>query len=303
MKISLEALHVLDAIDRHGTFTAAAAALHRVPSAISHTIARLEEDLGLPVFLRGVGRQSQLTPAGRTLLEDGRHLLLAAGELERRVQRVASGWEAELRLAVDMILPVEGLFPLLERFYAEGGGSRIRLSYEALAGGWDALATGRADLVIGATGDKPPLGGIGSRPLAEAELLFAVAPDHPLAAFPEPIPTSELLRHRAVVLADTAQELASRTSGLLAGQETLRVPDMAAKAAAQAAGLGVGHLTRWAAAPAMAAGRLVQRRLAEAVPATPLHVAWRTRQEGKALAWFLQELEKPAVAAALTAGL
>ena len=47
MKISLELLQILDAIDRHGSFTAAAAALHRVPSALSHAVSKLEDDLDL----------------------------------------------------------------------------------------------------------------------------------------------------------------------------------------------------------------------------------------------------------------
>lgn len=302
MKISLDALEVLDAIDRHGSFTAAAARLHRVPSAISHAVARLEEDLGITLFVRN-GRSAALTPAGRTLLEDGRHLLHLAGELERRARRVATGWEAELRIGLDMIMPAERLFPLLERFYAVGCGTRLRVDYEVLGGGWDALATGRADLVIGAAGDKPAVSGVSTRRIAETELVFTVAPQHPLAAVPEPIPTGILLRHRAVVIADTSRQLASRSAGLLEGQDTLRVPDMEAKAAAQAAGLGVGHLPRWLAEREAAAGRLVIRRLAESRPPTPLHLAWHTRQEGRALAWFLAELENPEVLAGLTAGL
>lgn len=302
MKISLDALLVLDAIDRQGSFTAAAAALHRVPSAVSHAVARLEEDLGFALFVRS-GRSARLTAAGRTLLEDGRHLLQAAAELERRAQRVATGWEAELRIAVDMIVPLARLLPLVERFYAAGCGTQIRLDYEVLAGGWDALVTGRADLVIGASGDKPALSGISSRPLADTELLFAVAPSHPLAAVPEPIPAAELQRHRVVVIADTSRQLASRSAGVHEGQAKLRVPDMESKAAAQAAGLGVGHLPRWLAEREAAAGRLLIRRLAETRSPTTLHLAWHTRQEGKALAWFLAELERPEVLSILTEGL
>lgn len=302
MKISLDALQILDAIERHGSFTAAAAALHRVPSAISHAVGRLEDDLGLKIFARS-GRSAQLTAAGRTLLEDGRHLLYAISQLERRVQRVATGWEAELRIALDIILPASSLLPLVARFYAAGCGTRIHLAYEVLGGGWDALATDRADLVIGASGEQPALSGISSRLFATTELVFTVAPNHPLAAFPEPIPGAELQRHRAVVIADTSRELARRSSGLLEGREILRVPDMATKAAAQAAGLGVGHLPRCLAEQEAAAGRLVIRRLAEAPPPSPLYIAWRSRQEGKALAWFLEALEESEVKEALTSGL
>ena len=302
MKISLDLLQILDTIDRHGSFTAAAAALHRVPSALSHAVAKLESDLNISLFIRE-GRRATLNEAGRTLLEDGRHLLRAADELERRVQRIATGWEAELRIALDMIIPVERLYPVIERFYAAGHQTQIRLSYEVLGGSWDALATERADLVIGAPGDMPARSGLSSRILCDSRLIFVVSTRHPLSAHDGPLSSSELRRHRAIVIADTSRELAARTVGLLDGQETLRVPNMQAKADAQIAGLGVGHLPRWLAEPAIQSGKLIEKTLAE--PRSPMqcHLAWRSRHTGKALAWFLDELAKQEEITALTAGL
>jgi len=303
MKITLDLLHMLDAIDRHGSFSAAATALHRVPSALSHAIAKLEDELDAQLFLRE-GRRATLTAAGRTLLDDGRHLLRAAGELERRVQRIATGWEAELRVALDAIIPVERIYPLLERFYGAGCGTQVRLSYEVLGGTWDALATGRADLVIGAPGDMPARSGIATRLLCNhSSFVFAIAPSHPLAHWPGSIPNSELEQHRAVVIADTSQELDARSIGLIEGQDTLRVPDIRAKASAQIAGLGIGHLPHWLAAPEIAAGRLVEKQIDDPRPTLPLHFAWRSRQIGKALEWFLAELEKPDVVESITQSL
>lgn len=303
MKITLDLLRILDAIDRHGSFSAAASALHRVPSALSHAVAKLEGELAVQLFIRS-GRKATLSAAGQTLLEDGRHLLRAAAELERRVQRIATGWEAELRIVVDAIIPVERIYPLLERFYAAGHGTQIRLTYEVLGGTWDALATDRADLVIGAPGDMPARSGLASRLLCpDSKFVFAVAAAHPLAAWPGTIPSSELARHRAVVIADTSQELDARSIGIIEGQDALRVPDIRAKASAQVAGLGIGHLPHWLAAPELAAGRLIEKQIASPRPAMPLHLAWRSRQIGKALAWFLEELGKKDEIAALTAGL
>jgi DNA-binding transcriptional LysR family regulator len=303
MKISLDLLLILDAIERHGSFTAAASALHRVPSALSHAVAKLEGDLGITLFLRE-GRRATLNEAGRTLLDDGRHLLRAASELERRVLRIADGWEAELRIALDAIIPVERVLPILKRFYAAGHSTQIRLSGEVLGGTWDALTTGRADLAIGAPGDSPSRAGLATQLLcAQTRFVFAIAPDHPLATWDAPIPASELLRHRAVVVADTSKELDARTVGLLDGQDILRVPDIRAKAAAQVAGLGIGHLPRWLAAPEIAAGRLVAKALDDPRPEFPLHTAWPSRQDGKALAWFINELARHEVTEALTEGL
>ncbi len=303
MKITFDLLQILDAIDRHGSFTAAASALHRVPSALSHAVGKLEDELGVTLFER-VGRRAVLNEAGRTLLDDGRHLLRAASDLERRVQRIADGWEAELRIALDAIIPSERLFPPLQAFYAAGHSTQIRIAGEVLGGTWDALATGRADLAIGAPGDSPARSGIASRPLGvSSDFVFAVAPGHPLAGWSGPIPSSELLRHRAVVIADTSQELDTRTVGLIEGQDVLRVPDIRAKASAQIAGLGIGHLPRWLAAPEIAAGRLVDLPLAETRQELPINIAWRSRQVGRALAWFLDRLADEATRRQLTTGI
>ena len=303
MKITFDLLHILDTIDRYGSFSAAASALHRVPSAVSHAVAKLESELNVQLFVRA-GRKASLNEAGRSLLDEGRHLLRAANELERRVQRIATGWEAELRIAIDAIIPVERLYPLLERFYAAGHGTQIRLTYEVLGGCWDALTTGRADLVIGAPGDMPAHGGLATRLLCvQSNFVFALAPTHPLAAWPGTIPSSELSRHRAVVVADTSQELDARSIGIIDGQDALRVPDIRAKLSAQVAGLGIGHLPRWLAAAEIAAGRLVEKEIIDSRPAMPLHLAWRSRHIGKALNWFLTELEKDEEIEAMTDGL
>ena len=70
-KISLEALQVLDAIDRKGSFATAADDLHRVPSAVTYSVRQLESALGIEVFDRS-GHRAVLTEAGLELLKEGR---------------------------------------------------------------------------------------------------------------------------------------------------------------------------------------------------------------------------------------
>ena len=74
--ITIDALRVLDAIDRRGSFAGAASELFRVPSAISYTVQKLEEDLDVAIFDR-TGHRAALTSAGRYLLREGRALLEA----------------------------------------------------------------------------------------------------------------------------------------------------------------------------------------------------------------------------------
>jgi DNA-binding transcriptional LysR family regulator len=298
MRLSLESIQVLDAIDRNGSFAGAAEELHRVPSAITYSVRQLEEGLGVEVFDRR-GHRAVLTEAGRALLQEGRRLLQAAADLECRVQQVARGWESELRIAVDTLVGVEALYRLVEEFYAVQSGTRLRLGHEVLAGAWDALASGRADLIIGASGEAPAGRSLAMRPLGTVEMRFVAAPFHPIAGEAQPLVADVVQRHRAVSIADTSRLLPARTVGLLAGQDTLTVPSLAAKTAALVAGLGVGYVPRWVAEREQEAGRLRILEVQGTRQATELQVAWRAGEEGKALDWFVRRLEDPLVAAEL----
>jgi DNA-binding transcriptional LysR family regulator len=296
MNLTLEALRILDAIDRKGSFAAAAVELDRVPSALTYSIRKLEEDLDVLLFDRR-GHRAKLTPAGQELLNDGRHLLCAAEELEQRVKRAASGWEVELRIVCDPIIPFRKILPLIADFDRTGSGTRLRFFHETLSGTWEALMTGRADLVIGAAYDGPNparmSGGYQTRPLGNVDWVFAVAPGHPLASQPEPLTPTMIQQHRAVAVGDTGRFLPGITAGLLTGQQTLTVASAEEKLAAQMAGLGCGHLPRSLAAPHLRSGALVEKQTTMAQPKQTTHVIWRSAMRGKSLKWFLHRLAEP----------
>lgn len=297
-KLSLEALEVLDAIARKGSFAAAAESLFRVPSAITYTVRRLEDDLGVSLFDRS-GHRAELTEAGAELLREGRHLLRAASELESRVKRVATGVETELGIAVDDLFSMRPLYPILHDFYAQGLGTRLRVLREVYGGSWDALVAGRADISVGAAGEGPPGGGYAMRALGVVEFHFAVAPHHPLAALPEPLQNQDIQQYRSISAADSSRNLPPRTSGILSGQDVLTVPDLCSKLEAQISGLGVGYLPRQLAEKHAAVGELVIKQVAESKPQAISHLAWRTHSDGhggskggKAQQWLLKRLEK-----------
>jgi DNA-binding transcriptional LysR family regulator len=305
--LTLDALQLIDAVARRGSFAAAAAELGRVPSAVTYAVRKLEGDLDVLLFDRR-GYRARLTPAGEELLREGRHLLAAAEDLARRVQRVADGWERELRIALDAVIPFARLLPLVESFCTEAP-TQLRLTHEVLGGTWDALIGGRADLAIGASQDGPEQGrvgaGYGAFELGELAFVFAVAPSHPLAALPAPLPLAELRRHRQVVVGDTSRRLAPRTVGLVGAPDVLTVPTMDAKLAAQVAGLGVGFLPEPLARAAIARGELVVKTTEtvrnEGSGVVRLQVAWRADARGRALDWWLAALRTPAQRAVLMA--
>ncbi len=296
LKLSLDALQILDAIDRRGSFAAAGKALHKVPSTISYTVAKLEEDLGVQLFDR-VGPRAHLTPAGEALLEEGRHLLRAARELEMRVRRVASGWEAELTVAVDSMFVPALLAEDVRAFNAVAEQTRMRLITESLSGTWEALLDRRADLLVGAAGEGPSGGGYVVEPMGVVRFVFAVSPSHPLAAAPEPLGREQLATHCAIAVADSARRLLPRTVGLLMGQETVTVPDMVSKFRLQCAGLGFGFLPEPYVQQAVRDGRLVIKQVEEPKPDETFWLAWRTGEEGAALRWWRERMQRPDVLA------
>jgi DNA-binding transcriptional LysR family regulator len=293
MKLTLESLQTLDAIDRLGSFAAAASALDKVPSAVTYIIRKLEEDLDVLLYDRR-GHRAKLTDAGQELLDQGRHLLNAADALERRVKRAATGCEVELRIVLDGIIPFNHLLPLIAEFEAQNYGTRLRFTQEILSGVWEALISDRADLAIGAINDGAEVlrvhGDYRAFEMGSVDWVFAVAPTHPLAQAAEPIKPDEVQRHRAIAVGDTGRTLPSITAGLLSGQDTLTVPNLQAKLDAQLAGLGCGQLPRFMAQTYLNSGQLIEKQLEGMQNKGVKLVAWRNTSKGKAISWFLKRL-------------
>lgn len=292
LRISLDALQVLDAIDRRGSFSGAAKELFRVPSTISYTVATLEEGLGVQLFER-LGPRVALTDAGRELLREGRHLLKAAHDLENRVRRVASGWETMFAIGMDSALSPTALVDDIDAFSQVAQGTRLRIVQEALSGTWEALLDERVDLLVGAAGEGPSGGGYIAEPIGTIDFVFTVAPSHPLATIDRALGKVDLQPHRAIVVADSARRLLPRTVGLRYGQDTLTVPDVACKLRFQIAGLGFGFLPEPLARPAIDAGWLVEKSVDEPRAPETFQIAWRSGESGAALDWWRDRVRQP----------
>ena len=305
-----EALSMLEVIKRTGSFAAAARELGKVPSALTYNVRQLEDALDVLLFDRR-SRQARFTAAGEELLNEGRRLLEQMEAVANRVKRVATGWETQLTIAVDGVMSRQTLFEMCEAFYAldpggRGPGTRLRLRTEVMAGTWEALVSGQADLAIGVGADRSLPVGIQMQPLGTMEFVFAVAPHHPLASVEGPLGDADLLGHRAVAVADSAQRLAPLTVNLLPGQDVLTVASMQAKIEAQLRCMGCGFLPEPLARDHIAAGRLVVKAVQRPSRNARLGYAWRSdapgrgkSQLGLALRWWLSQLERPATRLAL----
>jgi DNA-binding transcriptional LysR family regulator len=297
-----DAFVLVQAVSDQGSFASAARALGLVPSAVTYRIRQIEDALDVLLFDRS-SRTAKLTPAGNELLCAGQQLLQDIDAMAHRVRRVATGWEAEFTVAFDSALSGSTMLELAESFYALEPTTRLRMREEVLGGTLEAVVSGRADLSIGVVLEPGTTAGIQSHELGDLPFVYAVAPHHPLATAQEPIPDEVLLKHRAVAVSDSAQQRAGvLTMGLLSGQDVFTVSTIRAKLDAQLRGLGGGFLPEPLARPYVESGRLVVRDVQRPTRRIRMSYAWRhggNPGPGRALQWWLAQLERPGTRQAL----
>ncbi|MBU3070614.1 LysR family transcriptional regulator [Aestuariicella sp. G3-2] len=302
--ITLEALEVIDAIDRRGSFAKAAEELNKATSALSYTVQKLEEQLDVTLFQRQ-GRRSVLTQAGTLLLDEGREILHATALLADKTREIATGWEPRLRIAIESIMDYPAFFEQLNLFLQQHPSIEIDIVESVLEGGWDALEHGRVDLVVGAPGPVPQQKGFRTLPIGIGDMTPVIASSHPLAAIakdPDALQQA-IVDVRRIITHDTTSTNVARTSGLVDGRERLYVQTMDQKIAAISSGLGVGHLPRKRIQPLLDNGTLTELHLyvasADEGPNrkfagnnSELYLAWNLSHKGRALKTLTQQLHK-----------
>ncbi len=294
-----DALAMLQTIAQTGSFAAAARERGLVPSALTYRVRQIEDALDVLLFDRS-SRQARLTAAGAELLREGARLLQEIDAMANRVKRVATGWEPQLTLAADSLMARPVIMELACAFFNLAPPTRLRFRDETLSGTLEALTSGQADLALGVSPRLDILPGIHSLPLGSVAFVFAVAPHHPLAQDDRVLGDDDLRRHRAVAVADSVQRGGGVSVSLLGGQDVFTVPTMQAKLDAQLRGLGSGFLPEPMARPYVETGRLVVRRVARPQLVAHPRYAWRAAAPpGRALQWWLDQLQSPVARLAL----
>jgi len=303
-----DALSMLQTVQSAGSFAAAARTLGLVPSALTYRVRQIEDALDVLLFDRS-SRQAKLTAAGEELLREGTRLLADMDSIANRVKRIATGWESEFTLAVDAILDERTVMELCEAFLNLKAPTRLRLRNETLMGTLEALTSGQADLALGVA-NMPASNGatlrLQSQAIGSVRFVFAISPHHPLANAPEPLSDAIIGQHRAIAVADSTPSGNAMSVGLLAGQEVFTVPTMNAKIDAQARGLGVGFLPESKIQSLLGQGLLVSKTVSRPTRLAQLSYVWRApaRQQeplGRALQWWLKQLESQTTRSALMA--
>lgn len=280
--ITLEALEIIDAIERRGSFAKAAEELNKVTSALSYTVQKLEEQLDVTLFQRQ-GRRSVLTPAGRVVLEEGRKILDASRILVDKTREVATGWEPKLRIALESNLDYSQFFSVLEQFLTQYPNIEIDIIECVLNGGWEALEFDRVDFIVGAPGPVPKQKGFRSMMIGQSDMVPVLGSTHPAAKYAKQAEKIQaaLTDIRRIVLHDTSMVDVVRSAGLSDGKKILYLQTIDQKVHAILSGLGVGHLPRKRIQPYLKSGELVELKLDRGTNKT--YMAWKLANKGKAL--------------------
>jgi DNA-binding transcriptional LysR family regulator len=268
---SLDQLRVLIAVVETGSLAAAGRRLGRATSAISYAIDNLEAQLGLPLFRRSGTKRPELTEAGQVVLAEARGLTRGMDGLRARVSGLLEGLEAEVSLAVDVMLPTGRLVAALTAFQAEFPTVGLRLHVEALGAVAQLLDEGRVRLAVSGP-LYTELAGVELLSLAGVMMIPVAAPGHPLTA--PNLPAGAARDHLQLVLTDRSPLTKGRDFGVL-GERSWRLADLGAKHALLRAGAGWGNMPEPMVAEDLAAGRLVRLALPDwpgtLYPLTLLH--------------------------------
>jgi 1-acyl-sn-glycerol-3-phosphate acyltransferase len=133
LRVSLEQWRALVAVVDAGGYAQAAEALHKSQSALTYAVQKLESQLAVKAFeIRG--RKAVLTPTGQMLYRRARALLDEAAGVEQAARATSAGWEAEIRLAVEVLFPTWLLLECLQRFSVECPHTRIEVIESVLGG-------------------------------------------------------------------------------------------------------------------------------------------------------------------------
>ncbi|HRO11165.1 MAG TPA: LysR family transcriptional regulator [Amaricoccus sp.] len=243
-------LAVLDA----GSFSAAARALGRVPSAVSMTIAGLEAELDLRLFDRS-GREPVPTGAARALEPQARAIAAGLARLEAHALALHAGLERRLSLAIaaELLLvpwsaPLAALaaeFPALEIDVVSGPQDEMMRRLHA----------GEVDLAL--VFERPRLDEREDFQEFSQELLVAVAaPSHPLVAATSRPRLSDLVVARQIAV--TGRDAAAADPRLLLSRSVWHTDSHLSTLLLVEAGLGWAFLPRRLVEPSAAAGRLAE---------------------------------------------
>ncbi len=171
-------LAILRAIDQKGSLTAAANSLYLTQPALSHSIKKLEQQLGTPLWQKE-GRQLRLTQAGNYLLKLAERILPQLEQAEEVVRQIARGQKGNLRIGMECHPCYQWLLKVVHPYLKAWPEVDVDVKQRFQFGGIGALFAYEIDILV--TPDPLLRPELRFDPVFDYEQVLVVANDHPLA--------------------------------------------------------------------------------------------------------------------------
>jgi DNA-binding transcriptional LysR family regulator len=237
---TLDQLQVFIAVAETGSFSAAARSLNRAQSVVSYTITNLEAQLEVSLFQRSGARQPKLTEAGRAMLNDARRIVADLQVMRSRAKTIKRGLEAELSLAISVMVPADVVVEELKEFRHEFPTVALNLNVGELGMVMDMVLSGKAGIGLGGSLLKHDDSLVAEK-IGHSFLLPVAAPDHPLVQLGRPLALDDVREEIQLVVTDASGITAGRNFNVLS-YKTWHVSDIATKYQLIKGGLGWGGL-------------------------------------------------------------
>lgn len=238
-------LRVVQAVEEHGSLTAAAKELCVTQSALSHTMRKLEDNIGTEIWLRE-GRQLRLTQAGKYLLNIANRVLPLLGHAENKLRQIAQGERGTLRIGMECHPCYQWLLKVVSPFLDAWPDVDVDVKQKFQFGGVGALLDYEIDLLV--TPDPFYKTGLIFNPVFDYEQVLVIPKHHPLAA--QPYAQAEDLRDQTLLTYPVATDRLDiytqflNPAGVVPKQrKTSETTDIMLQMVAS--GRGVAALPRW----------------------------------------------------------
>ncbi|MFQ5477606.1 MAG: LysR substrate-binding domain-containing protein, partial [Candidatus Binatia bacterium] len=273
--MNIDCLETFLEVARLESFTKAAGVRHLTQPAVSRQVQRLEEELGVKLFVQ-TGRRVRLSAEGELLVEEGARVISRIHGVRTALEELTGLQRGELRVGASSTPGMYMLPGLLAEFRGEHPG--VELRYELSNSRAIESMVLRNDLELGFVGEQLGTDYTASEAFADDRIRLVVSPAHPLARR-RSVSLGELLSDHYV-----AREAGSATRRAFEEwlaqrgkrwQPFLELGSVEAVKQAVAAGLGIGAVSGIAVEWEVEAGRLALLRIEKMELARKLFVLYR----------------------------
>lgn len=288
--ITLEQARSLDALARHGTFVAAANALHKQHTAVVYAIKNLETQTEL-VLLDRSSYRVKLTAAGTRVLTECQRLLAVERDIDTVCATIRSGWEPSLRIVFDGVVPAQAVLAPVKALMREAAPTRIEVVGEFLSRVEEQFRSTDADLMVSVL---PPNGAdLVGIALPLLQILLVAHKAHALGRMSK-VDAKVLARHALITVRGSDPRLQLPTNQF-ANTNTVQLHDFQSKKHAIMEGLGFGWMPEPLVAAELKRGtlRMVEWKRHNTHVLRPHVYHRRDRELGRAAKLFVQSLISP----------